>query len=853
MEWISSEYEGGAALDSALASARPEVATLDRALRFFEAPDPAEGTGDLDLAWLAPANWFWSDLVQSSADPEACYVELQAVEAFARLRALLSARSDLAGYAAQGEGVWISAWLETGQYARAEGLVRECLDVYRETREARLSMLALLADCLRLREKWSEASACLADLEAEFAATPPDPASWLELEVYAMTLGVRVQVETMLGRLGQALDTSEREQAAAQAYWDAFPEPDGRASDALIAAWVRRNELMLMRDQHQELIERLAVATYPGTDARRLYALGKAHAAYAFSDPTHIAVARQNLLAARALSEGAGTQPGTDELNALWQVYIDVSLVQMAALEGDLPAMRAALDELAVRTQQAGSGEPMLRLHSIQAALEAEWTRRQVAGASAAGQAAFETLQRSALDLAAARRSGPLVPGGLGDLNDVHRREVLAELLLTGASLDRLEEAVLALFELQSAGSLARSLQASTPSLQAVRSELLGAGGLVMWVPTQARTVLLTIDAGELRVFELAGEDRLRKTVLELDREAHFSGPAGSPRLRALAEKLRDALLPAEVQTHLGSWSHVYWSGTEFLLHPPMESLPMPGAPAEGRQFGTQLAMAYLPSIPLAVQLARSTRAPESGDRLAIVAGPIEASAERTSLAFGEPVWRAFAEPFEKGALDLHWGADANATTLFETDWSDARVLNVLCHGVFDAERLLPAGLALPGGPESAVWWADLVQMQAPDLVVLSACGAARGPKRLGEDGTAHLGGAFLTAGAKSVLLSRGDLEVESTLAFNRAFHQALAAGASPMVALRDARAAVAGASQNNAYAGLLSQLFLLGPAHKPLFVPHTGAAPESRWAWIVGLSLLAGIGAFALGKRRAA
>ncbi len=75
--------------------------------------------------------------------------------------------------------------------------------------------------------------------------------------------------------------------------------------------------------------------------------------------------------------------------------------------------------------------------------------------------------------------------------------------------------------------------------------------------------------------------------------------------------------------------------------------------------------------------------------------------------------------------------------------------------------------------------------------MILSACGSARGPLRLGADGVVSLGGAFLSAGARCVILSRFDLELGAVLALMQTLHERLAAGASPAEALRAARHAL--------------------------------------------------------------
>jgi hypothetical protein len=90
----------------------------------------------------------------------------------------------------------------------------------------------------------------------------------------------------------------------------------------------------------------------------------------------------------------------------------------------------------------------------------------------------------------------------------------------------------------------------------------------------------------------------------------------------------------------------------------------------------------------------------------------------------------------------------------------------------------------------------DVRRLEASGLVILSICGAARGGLRVGDGHfTASLGGAFLLAGAHSVVQSRADVVFEVHRPLMASFHRHLAAGAATAEALRAARASVAGGS----------------------------------------------------------
>ena len=129
-------------------------------------------------------------------------------------------------------------------------------------------------------------------------------------------------------------------------------------------------------------------------------------------------------------------------------------------------------------------------------------------------------------------------------------------------------------------------------------------------------------------------------------------------------------------------------------------------------------------------------------------------------------------------------------------------MLHVLTHGVFDRGRERPSGLVLSpdagDAQASGLFWcagAEALPACSP-LVVLTACGSAAGPERVGDAGASHFGGAFLRRGACAVVLSHDDLAHEATVALMETFHVELAGGASPAEALRAARAELATSSR---------------------------------------------------------
>jgi CHAT domain-containing protein len=122
-------------------------------------------------------------------------------------------------------------------------------------------------------------------------------------------------------------------------------------------------------------------------------------------------------------------------------------------------------------------------------------------------------------------------------------------------------------------------------------------------------------------------------------------------------------------------------------------------------------------------------------------------------------------------------------------------MLTVLAHGAYDARRCgdleRPALLILAPGPGDIglACCSDVESLHLPPYVELLACGAACGPLRLGDAAASHLVGACMSAGARTVLASRIDLDLGLSLDLVEALHEHLRVfGESPASALLAAR-----------------------------------------------------------------
>src|SRR5262249_11485794 len=120
--------------------------------------------------------------------------------------------------------------------------------------------------------------------------------------------------------------------------------------------------------------------------------------------------------------------------------------------------------------------------------------------------------------------------------------------------------------------------------------------------------------------------------------------------------------------------------------------------------------------------------------------------------------------------------AAASAAWLKRADLTPFRVLHLATHAVVDESTAARTALALaPGdGADGFVAPGELAALQLDaDLVVLSACRTARGVLVEGE-GVEGLTGPLLQAGARAVVATRWRIGDAATVAFVRAFYDAL-------------------------------------------------------------------------------
>ena len=815
--------EGGEGPTRRIAEAREVLALLEATL------DEVGERDGIQVHWL-----LMRQVVRMSLLDVELARAIEASDARGRLRRALRDAS-LAPFGGWLEGQAVNVLVADGRHAEATAWIEEALPLYADAPEAHAHILTLGADVWRTRGDHATALRLLKEADRELAGLAtqePRSAAWT---ARCRSLGVRVQVETQLGRLERALEISAEERALAGLAWTDHGGGQEPVPEEVDEARYRYLDILTGVGNYPAVlstVDRFLGRGLPNEEHRREleFFRAKALTGLELREPGRVPQAR-------AILEGLLVDEGAWEDRANLMIW----LARLDRVEGDLEAMAARVAELeqVLEGVPAGSGSgAVARLSAAARALKAAHAR--LAGAEpSALEWHLADLEASLDDVLLAWSAAPRLTGGVGFLHDIRKRDLLGELVEQALALGDPDRALEQLLRVQAQGGLARSLGVPVPSLEQLRSRLVEGGGVLLYLPTLEVTHLLVVDREGIEHHRLARARDLRESV-RTARVELLGGRAAGPAMATLTNEL----LPLPVQQRMSSWSHAYLSGTEYLEEPPFALLPF-----DGSTLGRALGLASAPSLPLAVHLtspAAEVPPPVTDGVFELFLGPPVAAGasdqyrDLPSLEFGESAWDELVAGLPSGSAVRTVGAEASKQALVAKDLGSARVLHLFCHGVHDVERDLPAGLALAGtgADDGLMWWSDIEALEVPELVVLAACGGARGPGRQGEDGAQHLGGAFLRAGAKAVLLSRGDLEASTTLEMMATFQAHLVRGRSPMEALRLARDEQARTRGARVESG---ELFLLGVAHRPLFSPAPDQGKGPAWPWLLGAGAVAG------------
>ena len=443
-------------------------------------------------------------------------------------------------------------------------------------------------------------------------------------------------------------------------------------------------------------------------------------------------------------------------------------------------------------------------------------------------ESALDELDTEYLAMLEQLRSIPFRKGGAGFLYFDGRRRVVSELVRLILAVHPGEEgrrrALDRVLRAQSLGSLARHLGVEPVDLEEVKRRLLAPGsGILIFLPAYEQSHVFVLDSEGILVREIPSELVLDEYRRNLD--GWLWNTHGHPFDEAawidVASPLRDALLPPEILERIDEWDEITVTGLDIIGWTPLECVPL----ASGESLGLAKAVDWLPSLALGVHLDevmdthraadRGRKAEHSGidskgpETLLLIA-PQTARDIREYDRTLDPIeldgdeMDAFKRAVAKRSHEILEGEDAVKARLTGGDLESVRVLCLFAHGARqrasaveaeDDDEILPierpARLILaPSKRDDGLLTPDEVDaLRLSSMVILSACGTATGPRRYGDDGINHFGGAFMRAGAPVVVLTPKKLEIHATAALTARFLEGLVhEGRSPVQAMREAR-----------------------------------------------------------------
>jgi len=304
--------------------------------------------------------------------------------------------------------------------------------------------------------------------------------------------------------------------------------------------------------------------------------------------------------------------------------------------------------------------------------------------------------------------------------------------------------------------------------------------GLVTFAVGADSTVVVWVDAsGRAGASSRPlGRRSLEGAVRRL-REAIVAGDL--PRAEVLGQEIGAALLPVELRDHLGSAG--VGARALFLLHGPLEALPMSLLGVDGSWLDDLLTPLVLPGLPLG-----EAAAPLAVDTPWTLMGSPLGSEERVPLLPG-----AALELTQLGRM--HPDAKLLTGTAFVRPalvaaMESGRPLHLATHLVpapgCSEGRLAPVGLLLSGGD---VLCPEQILRRAPrlPLVVLAACETAGG-RTIDAEGSHGVARAFLEAGTRNLLVTLWPISDSAAQAFALAYHESLETGVAPAGAAQAAR-----------------------------------------------------------------
>ena len=712
-----------------------------------------------------------------------------------------------------------SEYRDRGEFHTAEVTLREGLELSK-VRGVRPLLLLSLAELTRTRGDLDATDSLLQQAEQSLQSLTPN---FLLRRIAECSLhGMRGQWYLDQGLPDIATYAFDQEQAHA----DELDHPDLLAAAALHRAnwWLATQQFATLVDRVPELLAQPELSHSPGLAAQLKVRLGIAQ--------TQLARRDRNPDLETAANSTFNTTLQDPALSVFERLKAKLHLTDLMIRQGRWQEALPALQELeqglapASNTVPEAPFEDALYIH----ALLTKWTLANE------GEDALLRDRLAAHEQAFAKflkewAQSPRRRGGVGFLHFGVERFFLGELMRLTAAVHGpklgAELAFEKLLEAQAMGTFAREHGYRLQHWAQIQQDvLLRQEGMLIYLTAPDLTHILSLDQSQIRYLSLPVssevEQRRRQFVRDLSTHPSQRSAARQKSLISNGQRLAELLFPDELRAAMTEWQTLSIVGLDSLGYLPFEALPWNHQTTLGAAFP----ISYLPSVPVGHLLAERNQSPEGNAfqaEIALLAAPdFDPALREYGQQLATIPWQAadswrLVSPYRE-PRQLWTGADLTRNQLLNPSLAHTQVLQILTHGIHDFSRERPAGLVFtPQAPNNGVMWCeDVERMDAPPLVVVSACGASRGPLRRGEDGIAHLGGAFLRAGAQTVVISPGKIELESTLDLLEVFHRELRSGQSPAMALQTARRHLQQSEQFSDPFFSLSHV--LGLGHRPFF-----------------------------------
>lgn len=577
-------------------------------------------------------------------------------------------------------------------------------------------------------------------------------------------------------------------------------------------------------------------------------------------DPRHRAaraevLARLGLVLWRASrAEGGSMEAATLLKDALTRLADDQDVrvdVQLALADVELRAQR--FDQAAVHLTgaredaQRHAGLRTSQRHDLDVealAARLERTRgRPAAEHWSALQARLPILRSAVREQSSMQPRQARVPA----LESDGTRALLGELIQAAVAVgtqDAERTAFELVLELAVYAPLERDLGASAQTLATVRRDLLRADtghGILRYVAGEDSTWLFLATTEHLRCTEVERPDVLATLCARTDATLRRAPRSASDRqlARTLLTGLLRALLPADVLPAVLGLERLTIVGADFDGAVPFGALLL----ADGRTLGTELELTRVSSLAAALALDARARAPLAlaAGTCAVLGAP-QSTGEFAPLPLDADRLARLLEGWPRERVHAFAGADFTTARLTE-QLCAADVLQIVTTIGRDDARLEPGILLTSDGLTAGFGATEIEACPAPRLVVQTIA-----LSQAADVDPARLAPFWLQAGARAVLLTTRELELEPLCRVSELVHRELARGASPAAALLRARQRLArtpGFEEPWHLAGWT----VIGAGHAPLVAPPP---PRGRARFTIGALILAlAIGSWLLRRRR--